>query len=78
MALKSEKEIATENGIDWHTLANYSSKKDNRGSMPTGRKYNTIVRSGNGCLNRETPGKSARFGRYVITEKDNTLIFYLM
>ena len=37
----------------------------NSGSVLTGRIHTKIMRLGDGCLNRETPNKSGRLGRYV-------------
>ena len=41
-------------------------KKRKSSSVLTGVKHTKTVRPADRCLNRETPGKSGRFGRYVL------------
>ena len=51
---------------EWFQYWNKHKQKKKSSSVLTGRKHTKIVRPGDCSLNRETPDKSGRFGRYVV------------
>ena len=51
---------------EWFQYWNKHKQKKKSSSVLTGRKHTKIVRPGDRSLNRETPDKSGRFGRYVV------------
>ena len=51
---------------EWFQYWNKPKQKRKSSSVLTGVKYTKTVRPADRCLNRETPGKSGRFGRYVL------------
>ena len=51
---------------EWFQYWNKPKQKKKSSSILTGVKHTKTMRPGGRCLNRETPDKSARFGKYVV------------